>query len=740
MWSIFSRDPSKDFGYEVNEPILQDENSFWILHKGKKKATGEIVSVFRYESKSNDSGYMDLARNSLKRLKTLRHPSILTYLDSLETDKYILIVTEHVQPLHCFLEEINKWPEKQKESAISWGIYSISKGLCFLNNDCKMIHGNLSLGSIFINDSCDWKLFNFEYLTNIGSIQPSKSFYPHKIYTAPELQDNNRATCDKRLDAWGLSCLIWEIFNGKLNEQAQLKNLKRLPKKLIPLYSNLNKTSSQRCLIEDFLSNGQDKNGYFKNPFIDTLNFLEEIQIKDSTEKNRFFSNLNNGLESFPVYFCKNKILSFVITSLEYGEANCHCLELLMKIGKMLNENEYQKKVTPSIIKLFASKDRSIRSKLLKEIDEYIDYTSTQAVNDQIFPYLVHGFMDSNPVIREQTVKSIFHLASKLNNQNLNEEVIKHFSRIQMKDPEGGIRTNTIICLGKIAAHLQPQTRQTIMLPLFLRSLRDPFPPSRIACIQSLDATQNFFTLQDCTSKIMPALCLILMDPEKQVRDHAFVTLKNFVQKIEKFSENPSLIEHMESEINKSGSNVSSKFTTGLSWAVNSLAAKLTRTKIESDNHNEDEQKPKQSIQNNHSLTVNQDKHQNNDNENILKNDDQMKIKSIDDLTGNSDGWEGDGWENDLLEDWEKNVPMKPVAPKIHNKNNDENGWDNDIDWGENNDSEDKNENKLTTIKKDDEEILKPRIRQTRISSTTKPGPKKGPMKLGAQKLKKSFD
>ena len=196
----------------------------------------------------------------------------------------------------------------------------------------------------------------------------------------------------------------------------------------------------------------------------------------------------------------------------------------------------------------------------------------------------------------------------------------------------------------------------------------------------------------------------------------------------------------IESEINKSGSNVSSKFTTGLSWAVNSLAAKLTRTKIENDNHNEDEQKPKQSIQNNHSLTVNQDKHQNNDNENNLKNDDQMKIKSIDDLTGNSDGWEGDGWENDLLEDWEKNVPMKPVAPKIHNKNNDENGWDNDIDWGENNDSEDKNENKLTTIKKDDEEILKPRIRQTRISSTTKPGPKKGPMKLGAQKLKKSFD
>ncbi|OTF83827.1 hypothetical protein BLA29_007923 [Euroglyphus maynei] len=232
----------------------------------------------------------------------------------------------------------------------------------------------------------------------------------------------------------------------------------------------------------------------------------------------------------------------------------------------------------------------------------------------------------------------------------------------------------------------------------------------------------------------MPALCLILMDPEKQVRDQAFMTLKNFIQKIEKFSENPALIEHMESEINKSGSNVSSKFTTGLSWAVNSLAAKLTRTKIESGDghHNEDEQKQSQSS----SATVNQDKHQNSDNEQVLKKDDQMKIKSIDDPIGNSDGWEEDGWENDdLIEDWEKNV-VPPVAPKIHNNN----GWDNDMNWGD--DLEEKNDHKIPMTKKvdDEAETLKPRIRPTKGGSTTSKGPKKGPMKLGAQKLKKNFD
>lgn len=96
--------------------------------------------------------------------------------------------------------------------------------------------------------------------------------------------------------------------------------------------------------------------------------FLEEIQIKDSVEKNRFFSNLNNRLDSFPSDVCTNKILPLIITSLEYGEASTNVLELLFKIGKVLPETEYQKKMVPCIIKLFSSKDRSIRSKLLKEV------------------------------------------------------------------------------------------------------------------------------------------------------------------------------------------------------------------------------------------------------------------------------------------------------------------------------------------------------------------------------------
>lgn len=38
MWSFFSRDPSKDFPYEIGEPIPGlEEVSLWSLHKAKKK-------------------------------------------------------------------------------------------------------------------------------------------------------------------------------------------------------------------------------------------------------------------------------------------------------------------------------------------------------------------------------------------------------------------------------------------------------------------------------------------------------------------------------------------------------------------------------------------------------------------------------------------------------------------------------------------------------------------------------
>lgn len=55
--------------------------------------------------------------------------------------------------------------------------------------------------------------------------------------------------------------------------------------------------------------------------------------------------------------------------------------------------------------------------------------------------------------------------------------------------------------------------------------------------------------MQEVGSKIIPAICPLTCDPDKSVRDHAFKTIKGFLGKLEKVSENPALREKYELEI-----------------------------------------------------------------------------------------------------------------------------------------------------------------------------------------------
>lgn len=48
MWSFFSRDPTKDFNFDIGEVIGLDDKSVWTLRRGKKKVriTSRIVKKY----------------------------------------------------------------------------------------------------------------------------------------------------------------------------------------------------------------------------------------------------------------------------------------------------------------------------------------------------------------------------------------------------------------------------------------------------------------------------------------------------------------------------------------------------------------------------------------------------------------------------------------------------------------------------------------------------------------------
>lgn len=62
-------------------------------------------------------------------------------------------------------------------------------------------------------------------------------------------------------------------------------------------------------------------------------------------------------------------------------------------------------------------------------------------------------------------------LAPKLNETNLNQELMRHFARLQARDEQGPIRCNTTVCLGKIASYLNTGVNKGRSLKHVVREL-----------------------------------------------------------------------------------------------------------------------------------------------------------------------------------------------------------------------------------------------------------------------------
>lgn len=135
--------------------------------------------------------------------------------------------------------------------------------------------------------------------------------------------------------------------------------------------------------------------------------------------------------------------------------------------------------------------------------------------------------------MREQTLKSVLVIITKLSDRTINGDLLKQLARTA-NDEQPGIRTNTTICLGKIAKHLGTSSRSKVLIAAFTRSLRDPFVHARNASLMALGATAEYFTDEDAACRILPVISPALIDKEKIIRDSATRTMEVYLQKIKK--------------------------------------------------------------------------------------------------------------------------------------------------------------------------------------------------------------
>ncbi|GAB0135097.1 hypothetical protein EsDP_00003447 [Epichloe bromicola] len=524
------------FPYNFGDKVDIDESVF-TLYNGTKREDGSNCSIFSFDITST-KGRLPLARNALKKLRTMRHPGVIKVFDTVETETYIYIATERVVPL--------RWHVKRKSLApetIKWGLHSIARTIKFINTDASSIHGNLKVGSVYTSESGEWKLGGFELLSSVkddesviytyGSLVPDSA-----RYAPPEIARGGWDAIKKNphsvVDSFGFGVLVSEVFNGDYSGSDQAGQTKNIPPIMQSSYKRLcNANPKARINVSAFLDQGNRTGAFFDSPLIKLTEGIDNLGVKTPDEREEFLNDLNQLTDDFPEEFFKMKVLPELIKSVEFGGGGPKALAVILKIATKLSNDDFETRIIPVIVKFFGNPDRAIRVYLLDSLPLMIDRLPQKIVNDKLFPHIATGFTDVQPVVREQTLKSVLLLITKLSDRTINGELLKQLARTA-NDEQPGIRTNTTICLGKIAKYLGTSSRSKVLIAAFTRSLRDPFVHARNAALMALAATNEHFTEEDCATRILPAVCPLLIDKEKMIRDQANRTIDSHLQKVRK--------------------------------------------------------------------------------------------------------------------------------------------------------------------------------------------------------------
>lgn len=121
-----------------------------------------------------------------------------------------------------------------------------------------------------------------------------------------------------------------------------------------------------------------------------------------------------------------------------------------------------------------------------------------------------------------------------------------------------------------------------MLLAVFSKMIFDPFVPVRIATLQAIAATHQFYTIKETSDKVLPMICRLSTDADPNVRKLAFKIIKGFLDKLQQVSDDPNLREEMEFNVKITTTHPSEDLMLSAkgwaSWAAEALSAKLYKS------------------------------------------------------------------------------------------------------------------------------------------------------------------
>ncbi|KIX08117.1 uncharacterized protein Z518_02773 [Rhinocladiella mackenziei CBS 650.93] len=461
----------------------------WTVFDAKKKGTGTQASVFIFDRKSLDitsSGLGGRATSAtsvrkiqdevVERLKKeasslarLRHPSILQLVEPVEETRSggLMFATEPVLcslsaalaqkdrtdgrngrgPSTCASDDGTTSRSLQDveidEVEIQKGLLQVAKGLEFLHDSAKLVHGNLTPDAIMINAKSDWKIAGLGFAgppdgaeghQPVPQISLSEVLYhdpriPRMVqldldYTSPDfvLDSNINFLADmfslglvilacyrkphrSPIETHGNQSTYKKIFSNARTVPTGANNYLSegaLPRELnVTLPRMLTRRPAQRLTASEF-----QQSDYFDNILVNTMRFLDAFPAKTPAEKSQFMKGLGRVMPQFPPSVLGKKILSVLLDEMKDRELLPLIMQNIFRIVQIIpsSREAVSDQVLPRTREIFLSKSKSEERDSSKEaallavlnnVQLIADHCSAKQFKDDVLP-IIHLAMESS--------------------------------------------------------------------------------------------------------------------------------------------------------------------------------------------------------------------------------------------------------------------------------------------------------------------------------------------------------